>query len=255
MATTPPSPTTTRLERIGFGSAGADFGLDGRPVQLRSDAHAGPLATFRDFYAPALADYYVRAASLRPPSLLGRLRSWIGGLFGRRAEVYAPAPAPAAVATVPAPPQPQPQQQTPVQPARQPTAAAAPAPGSGSPVLHLVFADRDGVHLTWESARPGPDAAQARLVLTYPLDSALARRLQDCYGELSKLGYKVADLGVLRPEAAKRPAAPEPEEGPGPEKPAEPRARRPRATVSQLPLPVPAQAPEPQAPEPDAPEP
>ena len=46
--------------------------------------------------------------------------------------------------------------------------------------------------------------------MTSSLDSQLAQRLQDCYGHLAELGYKVAGLELVRPQASPA-AGPEPE--------------------------------------------
>ena len=91
------------------------------------------------------------------------------------------------------------------------------------------------------------------LELTYGLDSALAQRLQDCYGQLAQLGYKIAGLEAVRTEpeipAAKMtppsPAASAPslparpglvETSPDPAPRAtEPRARKPRVPASPAP--------------------
>jgi hypothetical protein len=78
-------------------------------------------------------------------------------------------------------------------------------------VLQVIFADQDGVHVIWQLAagRPGtnpkgrnpadPKAEPPKLEFTYNLDSAMAQRLQDCYGQLAQLGYKIAGLDGIRP--------------------------------------------------------
>jgi hypothetical protein len=83
------------------------------------------------------------------------------------------------------------------------------------PLLHVVFADQDGVHVIWQmaAAARGPNskgrdpaeapAASPRLELTYGLDSATAQRLQACYGQLAQLGYKIAGLETVRAAPAK----------------------------------------------------
>ena len=63
-----PPPPRRRLERIGFGSAGADFGLDGRPVQLEIGRPRGPAGDVQSFYAPALRRL-LRPGGLPPASL------------------------------------------------------------------------------------------------------------------------------------------------------------------------------------------
>lgn len=102
-----------------------------------------------------------------------------------------------------------------------PTATAATQRADGAarnpspPVLHVIFADRDGVHVIWQlpigksASGPkdrdpsDPKRAPPRLELTYGLDSAMAARLQDCYGQLAQLGYKIAGLEAVQkaPEA------------------------------------------------------
>jgi hypothetical protein len=84
-----------------------------------------------------------------------------------------------------------------------------------APVLHLVFADKDGVHVIWQltltktelkpaaSTQDGSSASKSELKLTYSLDSLVAQRLQDCYGQLTQLGYKIADLDSVRAEPGK----------------------------------------------------
>ena len=79
-----------------------------------------------------------------------------------------------------------------------------------TPLLQVVFADESGVHVVWHlpSAKSAPNAkdrgptdpkaAPPRLELTYGLDSAMAQRLQDCYGQLAQLGYKIAGLDAVR---------------------------------------------------------
>jgi hypothetical protein len=235
------------LENLSLGAQGAAFELDGNPVRLDSSGYAAPVASLQEFYHHALADFYQRSAEItrrqaaRPP-LLGRLFAWIGGLFGR-ATSAAPAvshpPTPPVIALSPP--------RTPAEPAQraaealssfkspEPERGAKPALDKSSaapPLLQVVFADRDGVHVIWQltPAKPetagvsrdpaGAKAATPRLELTYRLDSTLAQRLQDCYGQLTQLGYKVAGLEAVqaapeKPAAVKKaprtsPAAPSP---------------------------------------------
>jgi hypothetical protein len=184
------------------------------------------VASLQEFYHQALADFYQRSAEItrqqaaRPP-LLGRLLSWIGGLFGR-----GPSPMPGATDPRPAPPViPLPPTRASPEPARRaaealsafksPEADRGAKPGlnaSGAlpPLLQVVFADREGVHVIWQLTPAQPEAAAAnrdpagakaatpRLELTYRLDSTLAHKLQDCYGQLTQLGYKVAGLEAVR---------------------------------------------------------
>jgi hypothetical protein len=69
-------------------------------------------------------------------------------------------------------------------------------------MIDAIFADRMGVRVVWhrpyngvaEIVRKEPDSLTA---LTFPLDSQIARRLQTCYAELAKLGYKPVSLDAL----------------------------------------------------------
>ncbi len=132
-----------------------------------------------------------------------------------------------------------------------------------APTLHVAFADRDGVHVIWQLAAIRSDPGQSReaagaktaprLELTYGLDSAMGRRLQDCYGQLAQLGYKIAGLESVRPMPEKAalergakappadaviilppPAPLEPSPGSEREKPPEPKTtgRKPRAEAA-----------------------
>jgi hypothetical protein len=267
MSSHPSSPHSSRLGNLSLGAQGAAFELDGSPVRLDSGGYAAPVASLQEFYHQALADFYQRSAEItrqqaaaRPP-LLGRLLSWIGGLFGR-----APSPAPGVSHPHPAPPVlALPSPRAPAEPARHapepPPTLKSPEADRGMkpamdrsaappPLLHVVFADRDGVHVIWQltSAKPevtsasrdpaGSKAEAPRLELTYRLDSTLAQRLQDCYGQLTQLGYKVAGLEAVqaapeKPAAGKKPPRPSPE-APSPAAPAavaeKPAAEIPKAT-------------------------
>ena len=70
----PPPPShpldSTRLENLSLDPHGAAFDLAGRPVRLNGDGYASPVASMREFYQHALADYYQRSAdgsAARPP--------------------------------------------------------------------------------------------------------------------------------------------------------------------------------------------
>ena len=69
------------------------------------------------------------------------------------------------------------------------------------PILQAAFGDREGVHLNWQV--PPPEKSRT---LDYPLDSALAGGLQQCYHHLGELGYKVVGLELLQKSPEKRPA-------------------------------------------------
>jgi hypothetical protein len=219
------------LENLSLGPQGASFELDGRPIRLDSGGYAAPVASLQEFYHQALADFYQRSAEItrqqaaaRPP-LLGRLFSWIGGLFGRRPDSAPPAAdLRAASPQIISPPQRNdPRPASPASPMAAPEASSSPKPVSPQPaisfpVLHLVFADQNGVHVIWQltptkhgTNRPAQErgdakAATPRFELTYNLDSPMAQRLQDCYGQLAQLGYKIAGLEAVR-AAPERPAA------------------------------------------------
>ena len=264
MPSKPTTPQSTRLENLSFDPQGAAFDLEGRPIRLNAEGYAGPVASMQEFYHLALSDYYRRSAELSRqaprPSLLGRLVSWVGRCFER---LRPAAPAPGVLFPLPPPPTvpgsptlqgPSPQRGADlIQPRRE--AALAPetppiisqrvGPSSGSakpsaakpaaaapPLLHVVFADRDGVHVIWQLAAAGRESgpkgrgpvdaktASPRLELTYSLDSSMAQRLQDCYGQLAQLGYKITGLEAVRaipekpgrekksPEAAPTPPTP-----------------------------------------------
>jgi hypothetical protein len=265
----PSSPHSSRLENLSLGAQGAAFELDGSPVRLDSGGYAAPVASLQEFYHQALADFYQRSAEItrqqaaaRPP-LLGRLFSWIGGLFGRGPSTAAgtsdPRPAPPVIA-VPPP-------RASAEPARRAaealTAFKSPEADRGAkpgleasatppPILQVVFADREGVHVIWQltPAKPeaatrdpaGAKAAAPRLELTYRLDSTLAHKLQDCYGQLTQLGYKVAGLEAVqtapeKPGAGKKTPRLSPE-APSPAAPSavaeKPAAEVPKAAESKI---------------------
>jgi hypothetical protein len=111
------------------------------------------------------------------------------------------APEPRRVRPVPAP---SPDPQVPVsQPqARGPAAA-------DEPFLRAAFADQGGVHLIWQRTNSRQQLEETESVC--PLDSRVADRLQDCYGHLARLGYKVIGLDLRpigAPDAGKDAATP-----------------------------------------------
>jgi hypothetical protein len=245
----PSNPTysrSTRLENLSLDSQGAAFALDGRPVRLNADGYGAPVASMQELYHHALADYYQRSAELsrqaaesRPP-LLSRLLSWVGRCFERlvpgprSAAVFPPAPPPtnreAAVRS--------PRSESGITPERRESPLTSPTPPgiigpragplpdpvapppmtppppavsrrTVPPVLQVIFADQDGVHVIWQLAAgkrgpipqgrnpSDPKAEPPKLEFTYNLDSAMAQRLQDCYGQLAQLGYKIAGLDAV----------------------------------------------------------
>jgi hypothetical protein len=313
MPTNPPPPHSTRLENLSLDPQGAAFGLEGRPIRLNGDGYAAPVASMQELYHHALADYYQRAAELsrqsaaqRPP-LLSRLLSWVGRVFDR----LRPAPS-GGLAVPPIPPPAMPGAAAPsaghsaaaaAHPPRETalvippllttvaprtlTSPAAPEksqagkpdalrPNGTAPVLHVIFADQDGVHVIWQLAatkrdpgsksrdRAEPKASQPRLELTYSLDSSMAQRLQDCYGQLAQLGYKITGLEAVRaaPEKSAQgkeatkpvPAAPAPKPAaetsvitapPATEPPPPPRRARPKPDAPPVPTAPASAAPEP----------
>lgn len=259
-------PATTRIENLDFAPDGAALELDGRPVVLSGREHAPSVAALREFYEPALADCYAQAAATRRPSLLGRIRFWALGmierLFGGRP---APGPRPLSWEDTPAPPAGRGARRS--KPVRaQPEAVAAIEPRSGrgpgtgplpghpgwpegrpaaqpgaGPALIAIFADREGVHVSWRLQNPGPARGRepAQLVLTYPLDSDAGRRLQACYSRLAELGYRVAGLDSLGPEAPSPAGGPTPEpemKAPAPkQRPIEAKAAEPQKPLEPAP--------------------
>jgi hypothetical protein len=68
----------------------------------------------------------------------------------------------------------------------------APPRAASEPHLQAAFADDSGVHLLWQVAEGGEGAREVEMV--YGFDSEIAGALQNCYGHLAELGFKVADL-------------------------------------------------------------
>jgi hypothetical protein len=231
----PPSPLeSSRLENLSLDSQGAAFDLAGRPIRLAGEGYASPVASIREFYQHALSDYYQRSAELsrqaaahRPP-LLRRMLSWVGRLVDRLASgpradevpggLYPPSPPAAPTAPVPIVPlgkgaSPEPGRHG--SPVTIPSGTGGLPQADGKvrspapPLLQVVFADQNGVHVIWHLPSPkhpsnakqqrpaDPKTAAPRLELTYGLDSAMAQRLQDCYGQLAQLGYKIAGLDAV----------------------------------------------------------
>jgi hypothetical protein len=264
---------STRLENLGLEPYGFKFDLDGQTVQIRGDSRTPLVGAFQAFHRQALDEY--RALEARPqPGLFSRLKSWIGRFFGgsrSSAEAEQTAPRSSPVSQVPtrsraatepaarsleAEAGPEVVRQNPrrdpgeAQPFRSPAADRGP-----DPILRSVYADKDGVHLIWQPAAAKDSlrekASRKSVAMTCKLDSELGRRLQDCYGHLAELGYKVAGLELLKPEAGptarseKSPekavaaktaavASPEPEKERPVEAPLRPRAARPRAAAPKV---------------------
>jgi hypothetical protein len=238
-------PHSTKVENLSFGPHEASFDMEGRTVQLRDAGNSPSVAAFRAFYDLAAADYRARAAAARP-SWLSRLRNFVGRLFGAAApeggasrDADPPHP-PHLPAVHPTPRRAREKREyheaapAPAESVRHPSHAAA-APRI-QPILSAVFADEKGVHVIWQA----PVRTQCKsLEFTYALDSGVAQRLQDCYGQLSQLGYKVVGLEIVtasRPievagkTAAPQPSGADPKLAPDP-KSAEPAAERPKAAA------------------------
>ena len=307
MPSNPSFPHSTRLENLSLDAQGAAFELEGRPIRLKAEGYAAPVASIQELYHHALADYYQRSAELsrqsavQKPPLLGRLLSWVGRVLARlmpeprSAMIFPPAPPPPPAPELRESPARAPRRESePAQPSREtalevtappnlvgPRAGRSPsfaepesAPafassktgrarkpdashqGTMPPVLHVVFADHEGVHVIWQLAAAGrkpnpkgrdaadPKASQSRLELTYSLDSSMAQRLQDCYGQLAQLGYKITGLEAVRaaPEKSsgkKEPARLAPEPNIPASKPvtAESPASEPQKTAEPRPVP------------------
>ena len=198
---------SSRLENVRLEPGQATLDLDGKPVTIGAESAAPSLTALRSFCDSARADLRSRPGMEDRPGWFGRLRTWIGGLFGRgRPEIGEGRPSPPDRAVGGEPPH---------RPARRP-AASEPGPQaepSGrrptrDPRLQSVFADKEGVHLTWQTSAPNEPHTDA--AFTCRLDSEVADKLQDCFGQLGKLGYKVTGLELLRaaPEKAAQAEAP-----------------------------------------------
>jgi hypothetical protein len=241
-----PNLHSTRLENLGIEPYGARFDLDGRTVQIRGDSRTPLVGALQAFHRAALDDYHAREPAPQP-GFFSRLRSWFGRILGARPAEQAPGAALSGpAASVPTAPARQPSETAPRVPASAAEARPA-ARGAADPVLRAVYADKDGVHLVWQPAAGGSRAKP--IALTSSLDSQLAQRLEDCYGHLAELGYKVAGLELVRPERkAEAKERSEPAAGrPPAEKPAEaaPRPRVPRARPAPAKEPRPLPQPEP----------
>lgn len=199
MNPTQPNLHSTRLENLGLESYGVRFDLDGRTVQIRGDSRNPLVGALQSFHRRALDDFQAHQAQPRP-GWFSRLRAWFGRLVGAapgEAERTPPAPQPA-----PEPPRARQVAAIPeTGPAPSPSGKGLPSAKTQGPILRAVFADKDGVHLIWQPAARGGRSKE--VAMTYNLDSELAGRLQDCYGHLAELGYKVAGLELLRPEVGK----------------------------------------------------
>jgi hypothetical protein len=235
MSSTPSPLQSTRLENLSFESDGARLEFDGQSVRIKKELDPASVTALRGFYLAALAEYHARPETPPRPGWFSRLRSWIGRLFSPSAASPAQSAAPsdpAGVRSTPVtetawPPSATGRSRTAEKPApshakaAEATRSATPEtptiglPAAPDPTLRAVFADQAGVHLIWQApARGGPPA---QVELHHRLDSDLAKRLQDCYGHLDRLGYKVVGLELLRAnprDPAQTPAEADPEKSP-----------------------------------------
>ncbi len=194
---------STRLGNMAFSPAGVSLEVDGQPVWIRKENDGPSVAALQGFYRAALGDYQARQRHARP-GWITRLRNWLGRVLGRPepaageprmefrgvAGTAAPADAPEPKPGRPAPsPRPGPQVTMPQPQVHAPAATE-------EPFLRAVFADPGGVHMVWRRTNSGRQPEETETVCA--LDSRVADSLQDCYGHLARLGYKVIGLD-LRP--------------------------------------------------------
>lgn len=227
---------TSRVENLVLGPDSASLALEGRPIRIKGHCHETAQKAFQALYDSALAEYEARHA----PQTQGLL-AWLGRLWRK-------SPAGSSARSLPTPP----------------TAPAAYVPhaaygGSmtpassesrsvatpGRPSLQSIFADHDGIHLTWRYAQSDGRGAKLTQTVeaTFGLESETARRLESCYGALAKLGYEVktiADLAAPSAAGTARPPLPDPP----PENPATAAAA---PSAGPVPSPTPAPKPPPEA--------
>ena len=167
---------STRIENLSLEPDGAKFVLDGRAVRIAREASAPSVKALQAFYQSALADYQAQTPATASPGWFSQIKSWFGRILDLRWNGLSPS--------------------------RCSSPGAEAVPHRPAPALRTAFGDRDGVHLSWQVP---PNAGVH--TLNYPLDSVLADRLQDCYGHLAELGYKVVGLDLLKAPPEKRPSA------------------------------------------------
>jgi len=196
-----PPQSTTRLENVSLQAGGVRFDLDGRPVNLTGDAAAPSVTALHAFHQSALTDFRTRRSEASAPGLFSRLKSWLGGLFGKTDAAYRRVANEGRDLEIASTFKSRQSHATADSSRHSPAFSGAVA----EPSLHAAYADKEGVHLIW---RPSPKKEPHQEVeFTCRLDSEVADRLQDCYGQLAKLGYKVTGLEVLREPEAKVDAA------------------------------------------------
>jgi hypothetical protein len=200
---------STRLGNMVFTSAGVSLDVEGQPVWIKKDNDTASVAALQTLYRIALGDYQARQRPPAKPGWIQRLGHWLGRIFGgprpvgrepRRdlrgvADTAAPADAPEPRRERQSPaPRPEPTVRSPEPAIQGPTEARQAS--EGGLFLRAVFADQGGVHLIWHRADTGKQPEETETICA--LDSRVADSLQDCYGHLARLGYKVIGLD-LRP--------------------------------------------------------
>ena len=203
-ASTPAS--TTRLEFVSLEPERVVLGMDGRNESVTGPAAVGAVHALN---RAVLAELAARQGPAAAPGWFARLGTWLAALLGR-GQAHQAQPSP---------------------PAKAP-AHAAPAASSHPGLPPSAFADREGVHLVWRPATAGRDADPVSF--TCRLDSEVADRLQECYGQLARLGYKVTGLEALHPDPAKAAAKEAVKEAGVAETPAKAAGRRDRPVVMDL---------------------
>ena len=217
MNTVQPPNGSTRLGNMVFSPAGVSLEVEGQPVWIRKENDGPSVAALQGFYRAALGDYHARQAVAAKPGWITRLRHWFGRMLGRPGPAESepridPRPVAVPPASADAPegrrgrPGPAPHPGPPGAGYGQtPPASVSPA----EPFLRAVFADPGGVHLVWQRTNSRQQPEEAEIIC--PLDSRVAESLQDCYGHLARLGYKVIGLDLRPlggPEAGREAAAP-----------------------------------------------
>jgi hypothetical protein len=199
---------TSILEHLTVEETEARFLLDGDEVRIRGDAFTPALRALKGLYAEARAEIEAHEAAINGKTgVLPRIRSFGKRLFrgfgskrifsDHTADSSQPAIFGNATSTA--------AQQTSAPTLATTSFSARLQPAtSGIPVgnamIEAIFADRTGVRVIWghpSSTAGGIKEVGNPTALTFPLDSQMGRRLQACYAEFAKLGYKVVDLDAL----------------------------------------------------------
>ena len=208
---------TSRLENLVLAPDSASFALDGRQILIKGDGLAMARAAFQDLYASALAEYEARQA----PQDRGLL-AWLGRLWRKSPADH---PSGNSLPTSPASPAAYAHHASFGGPIKPVSSEARPVAIPDRPSLQSIFADKDGIHVTWRYGQSDGHGAKLTQTLeaTYGLDSETARHLDSCYFALTKLGYEVTDLADLAAQSTAAPATQRRElesENPAPASPA-----------------------------------